>query len=122
MARIPDPKRHALWRDRIRRQVASGMTITRFCDQEQIAASAFHAWKRRFQLMQTQDPSRTVPAPAAFLPVTVRVLESAAGQSPPIEADLPNGVCLRIPTANASLACRLVRAVSAAKTRSGGSR
>jgi hypothetical protein len=40
----------------------------------------------------------------------------------PIEADLPNGIRLRIPTANAHLACRLVRAVARAKTDSGGAR
>ncbi len=30
MARTPDPKRHALWRDRVRRQEASGLTIAQF--------------------------------------------------------------------------------------------
>jgi hypothetical protein len=37
-----------------------------------------------------------------------------------IEADLPNGIRLRIPTANVQLACRLVRAVARTKTDSGG--
>jgi hypothetical protein len=122
MARTSDPNLHAVWRDRIRRQEASGLTIARFCDQERVARSKFHAWKRRFQFMQTQDPSRTLPAPSAFLPVAIRVLGSAADQPPPIEADLPNGIRLRIPTANAPLACRLVRAVARASTRSGGSK
>jgi hypothetical protein len=36
-----------------------------------------------------------------------------------IEADLPNGIRLRIPTANARLACQLVRAVAAARTKPG---
>jgi len=35
---------------------------------------------------------------------------------------LPNGIRLRIPTANARLVCRLVRAVAGAKTDSGGAR
>lgn len=122
MARTSDPRLHALWRDRIRRQQVSGLTIVQFCDQERIARSKFHAWKRRFQLMDTQDRSRTVPALPTFLPVTVRVLESAADQLLPIEADLPNGIRLRIPTSNARLACRLVRAVAGARTGSGGSR
>ena len=51
MARSPDRKRHALWRDRVRRQVTSGLTIAQFCDQESIARSKFYAWKRRFRLM-----------------------------------------------------------------------
>ena len=31
MARTPDPKVHALWRDRVLRQEASGLTIVKFC-------------------------------------------------------------------------------------------
>jgi hypothetical protein len=43
MARTPDPRLHAVWRDRIRRQEASGLTIAQFCDQERVARSKFHA-------------------------------------------------------------------------------
>jgi hypothetical protein len=122
VARTPDPRLHAVWRDRIRRQEASGLTVAQLCDQKSVARSKFHAWKRRFRLMETQHRSEQAPALPAFLPVTVRVLETPAGQRPPIEADLPNGVRLRIPTANAVLACRLVRAIAGAKTNYGGSR
>jgi hypothetical protein len=122
MARTPDPRLHTVWRDRIRRQQSSGMTIAQFCDQEHVARSKFHAWKRRFRLMEPQHRSEQAPALPAFLPVTVRVLEKPDGQPLPIEADLPNGVRLRIPTTNTQLACRLVRAVAAAKTNPGGSR
>ena len=34
MARTPDLERHALWRDRIHRQVHSGLTIAQFCARE----------------------------------------------------------------------------------------
>jgi hypothetical protein len=122
MARTPDPKLHATWRDRIRRQEASGLTIAQFCTQEGIARSKFHAWKRRFRLMDAPDRCPTLPTPSPFLPVTVRLLERAADEPLPIEADLPNGIRLRIPTVNEHLACRLVRAVARARTDSGGSR
>jgi hypothetical protein len=125
MARTPDPKVHATWRDRIRRQEASGLTIAQFCAQEGIARSKFHAWKRRFQLMGSPDQRPALPAPSAFLPVTVRLLERASDSGAaglPIEADLPNGIRLRIPTVNEHLACRLLRAVAAAKSNSGGTR
>jgi hypothetical protein len=111
MARTPDPKLHALWRDRIRRQEASGLTIAQFCAQQGIARSKFHAWKRRFRLVDPPDQCPALPAPSTFLPVIVRVLERAADEPLPIEADLPNGIRLRIPTVNERLACRLVRAV-----------
>ena len=122
MARTPDLKRHALWRECIRRQVDSGLTIAQFCAREGLCVAAFHSWKRRLRLIDLADHRPALPAPSAFLPVTVRVVEHALGDPLPIEADLPNGIRLRIPTANARLACRLVRAVAGAKTDSGGSR
>jgi hypothetical protein len=125
MARTPDPKVHATWRERIRRQEVSGLTIEQFCAQEGVARSKLHAWKRRFRLMGPPDPCPTLPAPSTFLPVTVRLLQRAADPGAPalpIEAELPNGIRLRIPTVNEHLACRLIRAVAGAKTNSGGMR
>jgi putative transposase len=122
MARRPDPKLHTLWRDRVRRQQASGLTIAQFCAQERIARSKFHAWKRRFRLMSSPAQCPALPAPSVFLPVTVRLDDRTTDELLPIEADLPNGIRLRIPTGNARLACRLVRSIARARTDSGGSR
>ena len=120
MARTPNPTLHALWRDRISRQEASGLTIEQFCTQEGVARSKFHAWKRRFRLADAAGQRPTLPARSTFLPVTLRVLPRGVEQSFPIEAELPNGVHLRIPTADPRLACWIVRAIAAAKTSSGG--
>ena len=122
MARTPNPKLHALWRDRIRRQEAGGLTIEQFCAQEGIARSKFHSWKRRFRLADAADPRPASPSPSTFLPVTVRLSQRGPEEPPPVEADLPNGVRLRIPTADPRLICRLIRAVAGARTDSGGSR
>jgi hypothetical protein len=122
MARTPNPKLHALWRDRVRRQEASGLTIEQFCSQEGVARSKFHSWKRRFRLADAADPRPASSSPSAFLPVTVRLLQHGPTEPQPIEADLPNGVRLRIPTADPRLACRVIRAVAAADTNSGGAR
>ena len=122
MSRTPDLKRHALWRECIRRQVDSGLTIAQFCAREGLSVAAFHSWKRRLRLIEFADHRPASPAPSTFLPVTVRVAEPALGDPLPIVADLPNGIRLRIPTANARLACQLVLAVAGAKTNSGGSR
>ena len=46
MARTPDPKRHVLWRDRVRRQEASGLTVAQFCSQECIASLDAHGEKK----------------------------------------------------------------------------
>ena len=124
MARPRDLELHALWRKHIRRQGESGTTITQFCARQGLSVSLFHAWKRRFRLIDLADRSAipVASAPRAFLPVTIRVPEPTLGESLPIVADLPNGVRLRIPTTDSHLACRIVRTVAAAKTRSGGCR
>ena len=122
MARTPDPKRHALWRDRIRRQATSGFTVAQFCAEECISRSKFYAWKYRLRLRDRVNHRSTLPARQTFLPVTVQVLERGPDKRLPIEADLPNGIRLRIPTANPRLACRLVSALARAKTELGGSK
>jgi hypothetical protein len=119
--RTPDLELHVLWRDRVRRQAISGLTIAQFCVQERLSLGSFHAWKRRFRLIGRADHRPALPAPSAFLPVTVRAVEHSDGESLPIEADLPNGIRLRIPTSNARLACRVIRTVARARTDSGGS-
>jgi hypothetical protein len=120
--RTPDRKLHVLWRERIYRQVHSGLTIAQFCAREGLSLASFHAWKRRLRLIDLADHQPELPAPSAFLPVTVRVVERPPDEPMPIEADLPNGIRLRIPTSNARLACRLVQVVAEARTDSGGSR
>ena len=122
MPRPLDPKLHAIWRERIRRQEASGLTIEQFCSQEGIARSKFHSWKRRFRLADAADRCPALPSPSSFLPVTVRLLPHGPAEPLPIEADLPNGVRLRIPTTDPRLACRIIRTVAAASTNSGGTR
>ena len=131
MARPLNPKLVAFWRNRIRRQAVSGWTIVQFCAQERCARSAFQRWKRHFQSMDVLDqtptppipsprPCPNLPAPSTFLPVAVRIIGNHTDQpSPPIEADLPNGIRLRIPTADAQLACRIIRVVTGAKTNAG---
>ena len=76
--------------------------------------------RRRASIGAAQRPAS--PPPSPFLPVTVRLLQRGPTEPPPIEADLPNGVRLRIPTADPCLACRIIRTVAAAKTNSGGTR
>jgi hypothetical protein len=122
MARPSTPQLHAVWRERIRRQEGSGLTIEQFCSQEGIARSKFHSWKRHFRLADAAEQRPALPSPSSFLPVTVRLLQHGPAEPPPIEADLPNGVRLRIPTADPRLVCRIIRTVAAASTNSGGTR
>jgi hypothetical protein len=120
-SRRSNPKRVDLWRDRIRRQEASGLSTNQFCARECCSISAFYRWKQRLPLLSSPAQPRAIPAASPFLPVTVRLLDQVRNESLPIEADLPNGIQLRIPTTNTHLACRLLRAIVRAKTNYGGS-
>jgi hypothetical protein len=61
---------------------------------------SFHAWERRLRLIDLAVRRHAVLAPSSFLPFTVRAVQSAADEPRPIEADLRNGIRLRIPTTN----------------------
>jgi hypothetical protein len=41
-----DPKLEARWRDALRRQRASGLTVQSFCRREGLSESSFYAWRR----------------------------------------------------------------------------
>jgi hypothetical protein len=122
VSRTPDLKLHAIWREHIRRQVDSRLTVAQFCARERLSVASFYTWKRRLRLIDLTSRHSGLPALPAFLPVTVRVPEHALSEPLAIEADLPNGVRLRIPTKNARLACRLVCLITQARTDSGGSK
>ncbi len=99
MARRSNPKRVELWRDRIRRQEASGQSANQFCARERCSPSAFYRWKQRLPLLGSPAQPPAIRATSSFLLVTVRLLDQVPGGPLPIEADLPNGIQLRIPTA-----------------------
>ena len=55
MPRARDHHRYALWRDRVHRQVASGLTVTQFCTQQRLPLKAFYAWRQRLKLADSAD-------------------------------------------------------------------
>ncbi len=83
MARTPDLKLRTLWRQRVGRQVDSGLTIGQFCAREGLSVATFQSWKRRLRLI---DLANSPSTPPAFLPVVVRVPE------PTFVGPLPTGV------------------------------
>ena len=63
-----DATKDAFWRDAIRRQADSGLSIREFCRREQISESSFHERRRTFREREARRPA----VPPAFLPVVVR--------------------------------------------------
>ena len=59
MARRKKDETERLWRDRVRRQAVSGLSIRQFCAQERISPPSFYAWRRR--LKEGGDAARHRP-------------------------------------------------------------
>ena len=92
MARPKDLGLERVWRQRLHRQLSSGLSISAFCAREGVTCSSFHAWKRRLQ-------ARSVPAPAQpslFVPLRLdpprRTGDSLPGSG--VEIELPHHVRL----------------------------
>ena len=112
-----DGKKERLWRDRIRRQQQSGLSIRGFCVEESLSEASFHWWRRELPRRQAQSrigpPPKLQPAspgspPAAqFVPVTVAPSSPCSS----IEIALPGGVIIRVPP---GCCCQLLREVLAA--------
>jgi transposase len=95
-----DPAREELWRQTIRRQQRSGLTVRDFCGREGLKDWTFRWWRqelaRRGRQISVstqggQDGEPTESAPT-FLPVRVVDLEAISPRpAPPIEIVLPTG-------------------------------
>ena|ERR1700686_5079442 len=85
LGRRPDPTVHTLWQQRLLRFERSGLSVSAFCDREEVSTASFYAWRRRLRLA-----SPDAPESPRFLPV--RVLAAAV----PVELVLPGGAVLRL--------------------------
>ena len=127
------------WRERLKRQSESGLTIEAFCEQEGVSTSMFYAWKRNLQelvstptaseLVDTtprpgkkrsrelrRQRSQVVPAskpatkhPQEFLRLPVRSVRSI----PWIELTLVDGTVVRIPQENLAALTTVLRTLRA---------
>jgi hypothetical protein len=93
MARPKDLNLAHAWRQRLRRQFSSGLSIPEFCAREGVSCSSFRAWKRRL----TTRPLPARPEPPLFVPLH---LDSSPGPAGPVlgcalEIELPHHVRLR---------------------------
>ncbi|MCP4571748.1 MAG: transposase [bacterium] len=82
--------RERRWREIIRRQAASGMTVRGFCRQSKLTETTFYRWRAK---LRRRDAAGQ-PARAMFAPVVVSDPErrEAAG----IEIVLPGGARVRL--------------------------
>jgi transposase-like protein len=109
-----DPKRERFWRDALQRHKSSGLTVRAFCAREQLAETAFHAWRRTLRERDAQrrqvPPAKPTPA---FVPVVVRQLDRRSDGH--IVIDLRHGRSMRLPASMpVEQVARLLRAIEGA--------
>lgn len=115
MSRRTNPALWDQWRQRLKRQGESGLSIAAFCRREELAPQAFHAWKRRLSATrgsgvvrpgrQPGDVAGDQRGPASFAtslgPADFLQLPLARSpQSPWMELVLPDGTVVRVPQEN----------------------
>jgi transposase-like protein len=96
MARPRDPNLDRVWRQRIQRQSASGLSIAAFCRREGLSARLFYAWRKRLEARSLSTPAE----PPLFVAIQS---DSAPQHADPIlgrgvEMELPHEVRLRFDT------------------------
>jgi transposase len=103
-----DPARERFWRQTIRRQQRSGLTVRDFCRREGLKDRTFRWWRQELARRDRQTSNAPEPKPtlesaaavATLLFVPVRVLDQGAVPSPlspAIDIVLPAGPTVRVP-------------------------
>ena len=113
------------WRQRLKRQRESGLSISEFCRQENLSPHTLHGWRRKLRAatggtsrMQPVRQARGVlvkrqkaagssvsPRAAGFLQLPL----APAPQSPWIELSLADGTLVRVPQQNIAAALAVLR-------------
>ena len=81
------------WQTILKRFARSGLTVTAFCEREEISPSVFAAWRRKFGETKVKEPRFVELAPPSAAPAGPTV--SAGPAAGEFELSLPGGVVLR---------------------------
>ena len=91
-----DLGKETLWRERIREQLASELTVRGYCLREQISEPSFYAWRKELSKrdrgphVETATTAETTVAAAAALPDFMEVIVKPLSVSSAIEIVLGN--------------------------------
>ena len=84
MFRTVISRKEELWRSRLQRFQSSGLSVTRFCQDEGVSLPSFYQWRKRLGISTVKTP---LPS---FVPVRLK-------QSLVVEIHLPNGTRVCVP-------------------------
>ncbi len=86
MACPSDPKKLAVWRERLERFSGSGLGVAQFCAQERVSAASFYAWRKKLGHKGRHGTNRRGAfQPVAVVPATLRVVPG------------PPAICIQLP-------------------------
>jgi len=125
MARQVNPVLWNEWRQRLKRQRESGLSIAEFCRRENFSPHTFQAWRRKLR-PATRGPSvaqsarqargeaaaRQGRASSAASPHATGFLQlplASVPQSPWIELSLADGIVVRVPQQNITAVLAVLR-------------
>lgn len=89
MAKHRSGEREAFWREQVRRQSASGLSVRQFCEEMGLSEPSFYAWRRTLD-----QRDQAAPAPE-FLPVMLTPHVASSGSL--ITIELRGGRVVHLP-------------------------
>jgi len=99
MSKRVDSHQHSRWRERIGRFTQSSLTISEFCRSEGVADGSFYYWRRKLAELPADQSDSFQSATNRFVPVEVTPVSDRAE----VEFSFPNGVSMRLPSADRKL-------------------
>ena len=87
-----DGAKKRLWREMLKRQAASGLSVRAFCRREELTESTFYAWKRT--IYQRNQETNSSAEPLTFISAIVTGEPRGDGS---IVMELVGGHVLRLP-------------------------
>ena len=98
-----DPEKERFWREVIRRQRNSGLTVSAFCAAEGLKDWSFHWWRRELAKRDREKlPAKVAAEPKdapSFVPVQLVPEQVEQHDSSTIEVVLNSGQRVRVPAA-----------------------
>ena len=88
-----DPKKLAVWRERLERFSASGLGVAQFCAQERVSAASFYTWRKKLgHKGRRVTNGRGAFQRVAVVPAALRIVPGP----PAVCIQLPCGTRIRV--------------------------
>jgi len=112
MPRGPSPQKRTEWRERLQRYAGSELSVTEFCQREEVSPASFHRWRKKLGC-SPKGQAPLSPPRARFVPVQVTASHC-------VEVNFPNGIRLTVPVSDPELVRMSIDTIAQVQTQRGG--